>query len=116
MISYPATAIVVAGFICTRSVLRTRMSDTKTFEFYGKHAQVTLKSDNWGALLIISPKKPGRYRVQAQMIDGSRPLVDTELTLEHPDASCVVRIPVRLESNQLARIWIKIRPLQPIQK
>lgn len=116
IISYPATAIVVAGFICTRSVLSTQMSDTTTFEFFGKYAQVTLKSDCWGALLTISPKKPGRYRVKAQLIDSSKPLVDTVLTLEHPDTSCVVRIPVRLESTQLARIWIKLRPLQPIQK
>ncbi len=116
IISYPATAIVVAGFICNRSVLSTQMSDTTTFEFFGKYAQIILKSDCWGALLIISPKKPGRYRVTAQLIDGSKPLMETVITAEHPDASCVVRIPVRLESNQLARIWIKIRPLQPIQK
>lgn len=92
------------------------MSDTTTFEFFSKYAQVTLKSDCWGALLIISPKKPGRYRVQAQLIDGSKLLMETVITAEHPDASCVVRIPVRLELTQLARIWIKIRPLQPIQK
>ena len=116
ILSYPATAIVVAGFICNRSVLSTQMSDTTTFEFFGKYAQVILKSDCWGALLIISPKKLGRYRVKAQLIDGSKPLIDTVITAEHPDANCVVRFPVRLESKQFARIWINFRPLQPIQK
>ena len=92
------------------------MSDTTTFEFFSKYAQVILKSDCWGALLIISPKKPGRYRVQAQLIDCNQPLVDTVVTAESSDANCVVRFPVRLDSTQLARIWIKFRPLQPIQK
>ncbi len=92
------------------------MSDTTTFEFFGKYAQIILKSDCWGALLIISPKKLGRYRVTAQLIDGSKPLIDRVLTVEHSDASCVVRFPVRLKSKQLDRIWIKFQPLQPIQK
>ena len=114
--SYPATAIVVAGFISYRTALRTQMSDTTNFEFFGKYARVILKSDCWGALLIISPRKLGRYRVKAQLIDGNQPLMDTVITAERSDASCVVRFPVRLESKQLARIWIKFRPLQPIQK
>jgi hypothetical protein len=92
------------------------MSDTTNYEFFGKYARVILKSDCWGALLIISPRKLGRYRVKAQLIDGNQPLIDTVITVEHSDASCVVRFPVRLESKQLARIWIKVRPLQRIQK
>jgi len=92
------------------------MSEDARFEFYGKYAQVALQTDCWGPLLILSPNKPGCYRVVVQFIEATQPLIDTVIHAERLEQSYVVRFQSRLNSNQLARVWIKVRPLKQDRK